>query len=472
MDTRHETIKKIKSLLRFHRNGLTITDIAEKLRLNRNSTAKYLEILLISGDVNLNNFGPAKVYTYSQKMPVSAMLKFSADFILLIDNEMHVLDANENALSILGTTRENLIGNLIEKVKSPLIARLDITHVFEEISSKGEVTREFSIPLQDEDHHFRIRLIPTVFDTMDEGITIIGEDITKQIQFEESLMISETRYRAIVQDLTYVICRWRPDGEITFINELFSRFIGIPCNKVVGKSIFTYIVPEDLPLIKEKITQLIRGQPTVSLEIRLIDNEGTIRWYQWNIRGIYDHNGALVECQSVGRDINTEREQAQKIRESEERFHMITDHSPFPISIIDRSGNNLYVNNAFTRLFGYTREDIPTEKDWFEKAFPDISESQRQDIMCTVKQDPEGSIPHDPGLSIFPVMGKDGFIRQISFFRATLQTGEQFVVYEDLTPKKEAERLHSMLASIVNSSDDAPSLYRNLNNSLPLKDKP
>ncbi|WP_292348442.1 PAS domain-containing protein [Methanoregula sp. PtaB.Bin085] len=472
MDTRQETIKKIKSLLRFHRNGLTITDIAEKLRLNRNSTAKYLEILLISGEVNLNNIGPAKVYTYSQKMPVSAMLKFSADFILLIDNEMHILDANENALSILGTTRENLIGKPIDTITSPLIARLDIAHVFEEISSKGEVQREFSVPLQDEDHHFRIRLIPTVFDTMDEGITIIGEDITKQIQFEESLMISETRYRAIVQDLTYVICRWRPEGEITFINDLFSRFIGIPCNNIAGTSLFTYIVPEDLPLLKEKITRLLRGQPTVSLEIRLTDNRGTIRWYQWNIRGIYDHNGALVECQSVGRDINTEREQAQKIRESEERFHMITDHSPFPISIVDRSGNFLYVNNAFSRLFGYTREDIPTEKDWFEKAFPDMSARECHECMHTLKQDPSGSAPHVAVPAILPVTCKDGFVRQVNFYRTTLQNGEQFIVCEDLTPKKEAERLHTMLASIVNTSDDAPSLYRSLNKSVPLRDKP
>jgi PAS domain S-box-containing protein len=467
MDTRQETIKKIKSLLRIHRNGLTITDIAEQLRLNRNSTAKYLEILLISGDVNLNNFGPAKVYTYSQKMPVSAMLKFSADIILLIDNEMRVLDANENALSVLGTTREDLIGNLIETVRSPLIARLDIAHVFEEISLKGEVQREFSIPLRGEDHHYRIRLIPTVFDTTDEGITIIGEDITKQIRFEESLMISETRYRAIVQDLTYVICRWRPDGEITFVNELFSRFIGIPCKKGEGRSLFTSIVPEDLPLIMEKITRLQQGQPTVSTEIRLIDHDGTIRWYQWNIRGIYDHTGALVECQSVGRDINTEREQAQKIRESEERFHMITDHSPFPISIIDRTGNFLYVNSTFTRLFGYTRDDIPAEKDWFEKAFSGISEAERQEIMLSWRQNPAGSAPHDAGPAVFPVTCRDGTVRQITFFPTTLPTGEQFVMYEDLTPKKEAERLHMMLASIVNSSNDAPSLYRSLNNSLP-----
>jgi PAS domain S-box-containing protein len=285
-------------------------------------------------------------------------------------------------------------------------------------------------------------------------------------------MISETRYRAIVQDLTYVICRWRPEGEITFINELFSLFIGIPCNKVKGESIFSSIVPEDIPLVREKIAHLTAGQPTSSLEIRLIDHEGVSRWYQWNIRGIYDANGALVECQSVGRDINNEREQAQKIRESEERFRMITDNSPFPISIIDGSGNCLYVNNAFSQLFGYAREDIPTEMDWFLKAFPGVSEDEREEIMLSWRPEPANPAPQDGGSRIFSITCKDGTIRQINFFQATLQSGEQFVVYEDLTPKKEAERLHTMLASIVNSSNDAPSLYRSLHNSFPFKDKP
>ena len=39
------------------------------------------------------------------------MLKFSADIILLIDNEMHVLDANENALSILECLVRTWLGN-------------------------------------------------------------------------------------------------------------------------------------------------------------------------------------------------------------------------------------------------------------------------------------------------------------------------------------------------------------------------
>ncbi|MDO9550343.1 MAG: PAS domain-containing protein [Methanoregula sp.] len=465
MDSRHETIKKIKTLLRFHRNGLTITDIAEKLHLNRNSTAKYLEILLISGDVNLNTIGPAKVYTVSHKMPISAMLKFSADIILLIDNEMHVLDANENAISILGISRENLIGVLIANIKSPLIARLAIPEVFDEIQIKGEIQREFSIPIKNEDHHYRIRLIPTVFDNLDEGLTIIGEDITKQIQFEQSLMISETRYRAIIQDQMDVIFRWRPDGDITFINESLSKIIGISCNDVQGTNILSYIFPEDIPLAKEKITHLTPDQPIISLNIRLINKQGMDHWYQWNTRGIFDNAGILIECQSVGRDINTERQQAQKIRESEERFHMITDHSPFPISIIDDDGNYLYVNKKFTRLFGYTVEDTPTENDWFSKVFPDTSE--RMEAAFTLKANSGPVITGEVRPCVFPVTCKDGTVRQINFFRATLQGNEQFVVYEDLTSKQEAERLHTVLATIVNSSDNVVGLYRNLHSTNP-----
>lgn len=468
MNNQLEPLKKIQILLRSHHKGLTITDISRKLSLNRNSTAKYLDILLISGDVALNSYGPAKVYTFSHKMPLSAMLKFSADIILLIDKQMHVLDANENALALLGQSRDTLIGSPLEDIKSPLIARLSIPQVFDEIQTKGEVQREFSITLQNEERHYRIRLIPTIFDNMDEGVTIIGEDITKQIRFAESLMISEMRYRAIVQDQTDVICRWRPGGDITFINESLSRFIGIPSDALKGENILSYTYPDDIPVTREKITHLTPSQPTVSSNIRLLDKDGIYHWYQWNTRGIFDQAGVLIECQSVGRDINTERQQAEKIRESEERFRMITDHSPFPISIIDDAGNYLFLNKKFTQLFGYSLEDIPTENDWYSMAFPE------SDIPagpgCTKNAGSESGYPlaGEDGSCVRSVTCKDGTVRQINFFEATLNCGEKFVVYEDLTQKQEAERLHSLLATIVNSSNNPIDLYRNLNGHSPL----
>ncbi|MCX5855898.1 MAG: PAS domain S-box protein, partial [Deltaproteobacteria bacterium] len=353
MDSRQETIKKIKNLLRFHRNGLTITDISQKLRLNRNSTAKYLEILLISGDVDLNTYGPAKVYTFSRKVPISAILKFSADIILLIDNEMRVLDANESALSILEMSREDLIGNLIEKVNSPLIARLAIPDVFKEIHTSGEVQREFAVTRQNEDRHYRVRLIPTIFDNREEGVTIIGEDITEQIRFEESLMISESRYRAIVQDQTDFICRWRPGGDITFINETLSRFGGISCSAIQEQSIFSFVSPEDHPLVKEKIAQLTPGNPTISSELRLRDRNGSYCWHLWSTRGIYDDTGTLVECQSVGRDISEVKQVEAALHKSEQLYRNILENIQDIYYRCDMDGKIVMISPSGPALMGY-----------------------------------------------------------------------------------------------------------------------
>ena len=241
-----------------------------------------------------------------------------------------------------------------------------------------------------------------------------------------------------------------------------SRHFGISLQDICGQNLFSHILPEDHILAREMLSFVANNREARTGEIRILDSEGHYRWYQWNTRGIRDSKGALIECQSVGRDITIEREQAQKIRENEERFRLISDCSPFPITISDRKGNTLYTNTAFTRLFGYSLNDIPTEEDWFRIAFP--RSSDYQDLLQVRRQDAALSPSLDTDTVTIPITGKDGFIRQINIFQIMLQNGEKFVVYEDLTPKKEAERLHTVLATIVNSSDDAPSLYRSLNN--------
>lgn len=705
VDNQPEPLKKILILLRSHRKGLTITEIAKNLKLNRNSTAKYLDILLISGEVALNSYGPAKVYTISNKMTVSAMLRFSADIILMIDQEMRILDVNENALAILGLTRNELIGNRVDEINSPLLARLSIPDAFKEVQAGGEIQREFVITRQNEDFHYRVRLIPSVFANQNEGLTIIGEDITEQIRFEERLMVSEARFRAIVEDQIDFICRWRPDGTLTFINESLSRYIGISCKVASGQSIFSYIFPDDQALVHERLAHLKDDRQVQSVEIRVLDREKKYRWHQWNTRGIYDIHGTLIECQSVGRDITelklsqealqeseklyrtileniqdvyyradkdgnlimvspsapellgyhssqdligqniaekiyynpTERkqfldtiyqqkkvtdyeltlkkrdgspviistnshllydtagnitgvegiikdissrkrteqalkeseqryrnivedqteficrfrpdgthvfvneaycryfglereavighcfrpeipprdrenmkqflasltidqpvgtiehrilmpdgriswqrwsdraifdtagnvteyqsvgrditekkEQELKLRESEERFRMITEFSPFPISFIDSSGKYQYLNKKFENLFGYTLSDIPSDNEWFSKAFPEYT--QRMNVIRAWRQGRGHEEWNEARPLVFPVTCKDGTVRQIHFCPITLLTGEQFVVYEDLSDKTESDRLRSVLASIVNSSNDA-----------------
>ena len=52
-------------------------------------------------------------------------------------------------------------------------------------------------------------------------------DMTEQKHLEESLRISEQRYRSVVEDQTELICRYLPDGRLSFVNDAYLRYYSL-----------------------------------------------------------------------------------------------------------------------------------------------------------------------------------------------------------------------------------------------------
>jgi len=63
---------------------MTISDLATKMDTNRNLVAKYLDLLLISGQVEMEVVGAAKVYFLSHRVPMSSVLEFSSDMVIVL----------------------------------------------------------------------------------------------------------------------------------------------------------------------------------------------------------------------------------------------------------------------------------------------------------------------------------------------------------------------------------------------------
>jgi len=138
---------------------------------------------------------------------------------------------------------------------------------------------------------------------------------------------------------------------------------------------------------------------------------------------------------------------------SKNRFSIITETSPLPISIISPEGEYLFLNSKFISKFGYTLADIPDGKRWFLHAFPDAKEMQKvRDLwLSDLKHSKKGEIRSRQ----FAVRCKDGKFRTIVFHPVTLLDGCQLVIYEDISDIEEAERVRNLLAEIVRSSHDA-----------------
>ena len=79
MVLRLQTSAQIKEVLKKNPQGLSITDIVREVHVNRNTVGRYLEKLLISGQVEMRHFGMAKIYALANRVPVSAVLSISSE---------------------------------------------------------------------------------------------------------------------------------------------------------------------------------------------------------------------------------------------------------------------------------------------------------------------------------------------------------------------------------------------------------
>jgi PAS domain S-box-containing protein len=142
------------------------------------------------------------------------------------------------------------------------------------------------------------------------AMTGLVVDMTERKQAEEELRASEQRYRDVVETQTELICRYRPDTTLTFVNEAYCRYFGMTSQQLVGSK-FIELIPElERPAATEHVASLIANPRIETNEHRVIKADGSEGWQQWVDHVIRDADGRVVELQGIGHDI-TDRKQVE-----------------------------------------------------------------------------------------------------------------------------------------------------------------
>lgn len=147
------------------------------------------------------------------------------------------------------------------------------------------------------------------------GYIDVAHDITKNKKAEQAVRESEARYRAIVEDYqTELICRFRPDGRLTFVNEVYCRYFARPRNMLVGVNLLRFLPEADRPLLQMHLAAMGPDRPVAALEHRIVLPDGAVRWFQRTDRAIFGENKRIFEFQSVGRDITDRKKMEEQIQ--------------------------------------------------------------------------------------------------------------------------------------------------------------
>jgi PAS domain S-box-containing protein len=349
-----EKVGRIKMILKWNQRGTTISDLAVRMKMNRNLVAKYLDMLLISGQVEMQVIGAAKVYFLSRRVPVSALLELSSDLVIVLDHDRKIIQMNEPALSLLENRNESPVGKTPEDCKSPVMASIGAIISDKSAAKSGEGITELSGSVQGKERHFRIKRVPTAFEDGTDGITLIIEDVTAQKKYHQMLEISEARYRGLVQSSGEAIIGMTATGRIASWNPAATRLYGYEEPEVLMEPL-QKLVPEsgrkDLDTILSRVRD---GDCIQRQEMRMLSKDGTARDILMTISPIRGEEHEVIGASSVIQDI-TRKKLEQHIRRQEDHYRTQLEdlNVGFYRSTGDPAGRFVWGNTALLKILGF-----------------------------------------------------------------------------------------------------------------------
>ena len=176
----------IFQILKPYPRGLTVTDVSKKLGYNRNTTAKHLEILAAEGKVEVRSVGQAKVYSVTQRVPLSAFLCFTKNMILILDTAMNIVQTNDQYLKVTGYAKKDLIGKNLLEALPPIISSPEALAVIQS-TTKEQVITDIRHKCGRNELFYQMEVIPTIFEGGEHGLTIVLEDITERKRYVQNM---------------------------------------------------------------------------------------------------------------------------------------------------------------------------------------------------------------------------------------------------------------------------------------------
>ncbi|MBV8231101.1 MAG: PAS domain S-box protein, partial [Planctomycetaceae bacterium] len=192
------------------------------------------------------------------------------------------------------------------------------------------------------------------------GVIIILRDITERRRAEEALRESEERFRQLAEHITDIF--WIADPHLSqtlYVSPAYEAIWGHSCHSVYERpwSFLEAVHPEDRDRLLVALRRQAKGQTTAE-EYRIVRPDGSVRWI-WD-RGfpIEDETGEVVRVAGIAEDITDRRRAEEEVRHQTQILKTITDNADSALVLLDVRGHCTFINPAFTRLTGYTEDDI------------------------------------------------------------------------------------------------------------------
>jgi len=188
------------------------------------------------------------------------------------------------------------------------------------------------------------------------NILLIIRDISDRKEMEKRLRKSDENFRIMIERINDVVYEVSADGTLRYISPVVEKILGYKPEEVIGKSIFSYMFPDDIQEVKEALSFL--GQRDISSqEYRYTSKRGEVIWFSSSTVPIIK-NGVVQGGTGVLTNINSRKLAEIKLLQSEEKHRSLIESSDGTITMLDKKGYILYANKIAAASFNMKPEEI------------------------------------------------------------------------------------------------------------------
>jgi PAS domain S-box-containing protein len=257
-----------------------------------------------------------------------------------------------------------------------------------------------------------------VRDAQGRPVTLSGtvEDITERKLAADALRASETQFRLLTDAMPQIVCTMRADGWLTWFNQKWLAYTGLPMEESMGRGWTQLIHPDDRARVERRWEEVSAAGETWETEYRLRRADGSYRWMLGRAHPLPEVSGQATKWLGTFTDIHALKETTDLLEK------------------------NMFMNRIAGRMarLGSWTIDLPERKlTW-------------SDENCAIHEVPPGYVPTlDEGIGYFLPEDRIKVIRLVS------DCAEHGTPYEFILPKMTAKGRRIWVRSLGEAVRDA-----------------
>src|SRR6056297_976566 len=289
----------------------------------------------------------------------------SPDAIAILNDKDIILQINEKFTELFGYTSEETVGKKINNLIVPEEKKDEGAEATKKVAA-GEKLYIETVRKNKSGERINVSILGSPVKLKNKKIIVYGiyRDITKRIKAKKELKDNKEKYKTLFEYTGTATCIFDENKVITMCNDKFVELAKLSRKKIVNKMKWSDFV-SDKDLERMKKYHYLRNKneknPPNEYEFEFIDGEENKKYIHLQVTKIKNSSKRIASLI----DITDLKEVEDNLRKSEKKYRLLYNSIRDAILIADTDRIITDCNQAFTKLFGYKKEEVVGKKTFY-----------------------------------------------------------------------------------------------------------